>query len=84
MTAAEVFSFELKPRFQPTAAKLDADGANLLIRHAQKGWYRFTRDGDFIDKPCFQSSFRLHDLGYLCLNRCQPTSAGPSPSTATE
>ena len=57
MTAAEVFSFELKPRFQPTAAKLDADGANLLIRHAQKGWYRFTRDGDFLDKEAWFVDF---------------------------
>jgi tetratricopeptide (TPR) repeat protein len=57
MANDEVFSFELEQRFQPTAAKLDADGANLLIRHAQKGWYRFTRDGDFLDKEAWFVDF---------------------------
>jgi tetratricopeptide (TPR) repeat protein len=49
-TMSETFSFQLESRFNPTAAKLDSDGVTLLLKHWKKGWYRFDRNGGFLDR----------------------------------
>jgi tetratricopeptide (TPR) repeat protein len=49
-TMVEVFGFDVDARFYPTGAKMDTDGVSVSLRHAQKGWYRFTREGEFLDK----------------------------------
>ena len=49
-TIDEAFHFQLEPRFTPTAAKLDSDGVAVLLRHGDKGWYRFSQSGSFLEK----------------------------------
>jgi tetratricopeptide (TPR) repeat protein len=49
-TMNEIFSFQLEPRFNPRAAKLDSDGVTMLLEHWKKGWYRFDQTGEFLDK----------------------------------
>lgn len=49
-TMDETFHFQIEPRFDATAARLDADGAAVLLQHRNKGWYRFGQNGNFLDK----------------------------------
>lgn len=49
-TQDDGFSFQLEPRFNPTAATIEPGGEILLLRHGQKAWYRFAKDGNFLDK----------------------------------
>ena len=48
-TMHEAFQFEVEPRFNPSAARLDADGT-VLLQHRGEGWYRFEQSGRFMDK----------------------------------
>jgi len=53
----EAFSFQLEPLFMLSAARMETDGANVLLKHVSKGWYRFSRDGDFLDKQQWLSDY---------------------------
>ena len=50
VTMADLFSFEIEAHFYATGARLDQDGSSVLLQHKNKGWYRFSRKGDFSDR----------------------------------
>lgn len=49
-TMEQIFEFRIEPRFYATGARFDCDGETVLLQHGKKGWYRFARNGQFIDK----------------------------------
>ncbi len=65
-TMEEAFHFQLEPRFSPTAVKLDADGATVLLQHRDKGWYRFDQNGSFLDREKWLLDF-MQDCDGLTL-----------------
>lgn len=49
-TMEQIFEFHVEPRFYATGAQFDCDGETVLLQHSKKGWYRFARNGQFVDK----------------------------------